>query len=346
MTTTAEHARRLVERTGTHPVISLYLDLDPTRFATPPARATQVRSLLDEARRLSEPLALDHDGRVTLEADLGRVEAELGSDELPVSGARGLAVFCSGADDVYETVALTVPTASEVFVAPVAHVEPLVTAPNLGRWCAAVVSSNDAELLEGDGATIIARGGSSTYVRGDNQSGDAQTHAREQDIEDHLLKVVAELEGRLHRDRFELLAVAGPVEIVSRLQSLLRDDLSAVLAGRLALDPSVASDVDVVLAIEEMAGERRAAARTDALDTLRSRLAGRERVAASIEEVQRALVERRVATLFLSRDFGDADNRREAVVQTALLQDAEVLAFTEPLAELPSTRPIAALLRF
>ena len=213
-------------------------------------------------------------------------------------------------------------------------------------WCAAVVSSNDAELLEGDGATIIARGGSSTYVRGDNQSGDAQTHAREQDIEDHLLKVVAELESRLHRDRFELLAVAGPVEIVSRLQSLLRDDLSAVLAGRLALDPSVASDVDVVLAIEEMAGERRAAARTDALDTLRSRLAGRERVAAGIEEVQRALVERRVATLFLSRDFGDADNRREAVVQTALLQDAEVLAFTEPLAELPSTRPIAALLRF
>jgi len=114
----------------------------------------------------------------------------------------------------------------------------------------------------------------------------------------------------------------------------------------LALDQSAASDVDVVLAIEELAGERRAAARTDALDTLRSRLAGRERVAAGIEEVQRALVERRVATLFLGRDFGDADNRREAVVQTALLQDAEVLAFAEPLAELPSTRPIAALLRF
>ena len=208
MTATAQRARQLIERTGTHPVISLYLDLDPTRFATPPARASQVRSLLDEARRLSEPLALDHDGRATLEADLGRVEAELGSDDLPVSGARGLAVFCSGADDVYETVALTVPTASQVFVAPVAHVEPLVTAPNLGRWCAAVVSSDDAELLEGDGATITARSGSSTYVRGDNQSGDAQTHAREQDIEDHLLKVVAELESRLHRDRFELLALS------------------------------------------------------------------------------------------------------------------------------------------
>lgn len=346
MTTTAQRARQLVERTGTHPVISLYLDLDPTRFATAAPRASQVRSLLDDARRLSETLVLDHDGRATLQADLGRVEAELGSDDLPVSGARGIAVFCSGADDVFETIALTVATPSQVFVAPVAHVEPLVTASNLSRWCAAVVSSDDAELLEGDGASITARGGSSTYVRGDNQSGDAQTHAREQDIEDHLVKVVAELETRFHRDRFELLALAGPIEVVSRLQSLLHDDLSAVLAGRLALDPSAASDVDVVVAIEELAGERRATARTEALETLRGRLAGRERAVAGAEEVQRALVERRVATLFLGRDFEDADNRREAVVQTALLQDAEVLAFDEPVAELPSTRPIAALLRF
>ena len=158
--------------------------------------------------------------------------------------------------------------------------------------------------------------------------------------------MVAELEGRLRRDRFELLTLAGPVEVVSRLQSLLHDDLSAVLAGRLALDQSAASYVDVVLAIEDLAGARRAAARADALDPLRSRLAGRERVAAGIDDVERALVERRVATVFLGRDFGDVDNRREAVVQSALLQDAEVLAFADPVAELPSTRPIAALLRF
>jgi hypothetical protein len=66
---------------------------------------------------------------------------------------------------------------------------------------------------------------------------------------------VAELESRLHRDRFELLTLAGPVEIVSRLQSLLHDDLSAVLAGRLALNPSAASDVDVVLAFAEPLAE-------------------------------------------------------------------------------------------
>lgn len=44
-------ARRLSERHTAHPVISLYLDLDPERFATAPARAAQIRSLVDQAAR-------------------------------------------------------------------------------------------------------------------------------------------------------------------------------------------------------------------------------------------------------------------------------------------------------
>ena len=44
--------RRLAElRLDTPVVLSLYLNLDPSEFATPPARATAIRSLLDEAER-------------------------------------------------------------------------------------------------------------------------------------------------------------------------------------------------------------------------------------------------------------------------------------------------------
>jgi hypothetical protein len=46
-----EQVRRLIEHRGEHQVISLYLDLDPERFATPPARASQIRSLVDEGGR-------------------------------------------------------------------------------------------------------------------------------------------------------------------------------------------------------------------------------------------------------------------------------------------------------
>ena len=51
-----DQLRRLAELRLDRPVVlSLYLNLDPSEFATPPARKTAVRSLVDEAeRRLRE----------------------------------------------------------------------------------------------------------------------------------------------------------------------------------------------------------------------------------------------------------------------------------------------------
>ena len=61
-------ARSLLDHTGSHPVISLYFSLDPSEFATPPARESQVNSLLDEGDKLAKALeeSLDHDATMTL----------------------------------------------------------------------------------------------------------------------------------------------------------------------------------------------------------------------------------------------------------------------------------------
>jgi hypothetical protein len=129
------------------------------------------------------------------------------------------------------------------------------------------------------------------------------------------------------------------------LESQLPEDLSTVLAGRLSIDPSAGSDTDVAAAVAELIAKRRAADDQAALVELRSRIAGKQRLATGVAEVQEALVERRVETLMLRRDYDDPDNRREALVQTAILQDAEVRIYDQP-AELPPPRPVAALLRF
>src|ERR1700759_1662187 len=117
---TAAIARRMLERAGRHPVVSVYLDLDPAQFATAPARATQVRSLIDEAERdgrLSRD-ELSHEDRTVLTSDLERLQQYLGSDELPVSGARTVAVFCSGQDDLFEAIPLGAVIAPRVVIAP------------------------------------------------------------------------------------------------------------------------------------------------------------------------------------------------------------------------------------
>jgi hypothetical protein len=81
---TATTARRLLAQTGRDPVVSLFFDLDPERFATAPARATQLRSLLDEARRqVAQGGDLDHDERVAVEEDLARIEQRLSAGSGP-----------------------------------------------------------------------------------------------------------------------------------------------------------------------------------------------------------------------------------------------------------------------
>src|SRR2546421_118820 len=66
--------RRLARLRANGPrVLSVYLDLDPERFATPPARASEVDSLLDEASRRIESEKHPHEELEQLRADLDRL---------------------------------------------------------------------------------------------------------------------------------------------------------------------------------------------------------------------------------------------------------------------------------
>ena len=61
-----DQLRQLAELRLDRPVVlSLYLNLDPSEFATPPARKTAIRSLVDEAeRRLRDHDGLSHHDRM------------------------------------------------------------------------------------------------------------------------------------------------------------------------------------------------------------------------------------------------------------------------------------------
>ena len=78
-------ARRMLSRELQYPVVSLFLDLDPSEFATAPARATQIRSLLDRGRReLEVGESLDREDHLALREDLDEIESRLDSLELRV----------------------------------------------------------------------------------------------------------------------------------------------------------------------------------------------------------------------------------------------------------------------
>ena len=71
----AERLRGLAELRPPAPVLSLYLDLNPTDFGTRRARRSAYTSLLDEATRCVEDADTDHEGKVSLRADVERATA-------------------------------------------------------------------------------------------------------------------------------------------------------------------------------------------------------------------------------------------------------------------------------
>jgi hypothetical protein len=376
-------AKRLLEATaGEHPVISVVFDLNPAEFATAPARATQANSLLDAAHNLeTADQTLSHDARQAVRSDLERLKTYLGSDDLPVSGAGALAIFVSHGSGLFETVALSRPSMSSIYLDREPHIEPVVIEPAARRWCAVLVSARDVTVDMGAGARVLTRRTGSDYVRGHSQSDGNDERSHEQDIEDHLIAVSQRLSDDHRAGRFDVLAIGGPVDALTGLEGRLPDDLRSALAGRLDVDPSAATEADVAAAIGKLLAQAQAAAQEQSLAEFSDQLAaargqdGPARAVAGIADVLEALTEQRVATLLLTGDFHAAGARcwrdgmllpsdvsecpidgtatgavadlRDPMIAAAVRQDATVLVFSEPDETLgaPEHR-VGALLRF
>jgi peptide chain release factor subunit 1 len=385
MSTVAATARRMLEQTGEHPVVSLFLDLDPSQFGTIPARASQVRSLLDTAERDGRGAgeSLSHGDRTALESDLQRLEEYLGSDELPVSGARALAVFCSGQDDLFEAVALHDPTPSRAVIAATPFVEPLVAGPGDERTAVALVSRRMGRILVGDPHDLREAEDVADNVRGQHSRGGwSQANyerSADNEAEQHFRHVADELYRSWQCEAFGRLVLGGPAEDVKRFSEDLHNDLRpALMQESLDLDVDTASLAAVGEALSPLLARAHAADREKALVELENRLGAGGAATRGLEATLAALAERRVETLLLALNFnasgarcprcgllypegtdacpadGEAvvpiGNLREAAVEAAVLQDARVMVIgegSEP--ERPALHRgggIAALLRF
>ena len=368
--------RRLAEVRLDRPVVlSLYLDLDPAQFATPPARATAIRSLLDEAeRRLRERDGLAHQDRADLHASLERAAALLQND-LPTEGAQSVAVFASNASGLFEVLALPRPVPSRVAIGRSPLVGPLARLERRERWCVALVSRRDARIFRGSPESLREVEQIHDVVFGQHDQG-GWSQARyqrgiEKEKDDHLRHTAEVLMKHFKRRPFQRLILGGPREVVADFESKLHDYLSGLLGGRIEVDVDTATPEQVLAKtqplFEEIEEQREAAA----LD----RLGEGGRAAFNLEEVLRALNERRVECLLLDerfaapgticpecgwlgpegertcpvdgRELEQLDDLTDAAIELTLQQSAEILAVRRRREELQERAGgIAAMLRF
>lgn len=377
--TSVEQVRHLIEHRGEHRVISLYLDLDPERFATGPARASQVRSLIDEAARDIERLEdLDHEDKVALREDVKRLEAFLGSPEAPFKGARSLALFSSSRDELFEVIQLTRAVPARVVIGEAAYVEPMLAAVERRRWLVALVNRRSGRLLTGAPERLRERERVDGGVHGQHEQGgwSQANYERsvEKDVMDHLRAVADAVNQRWRRERFDRVVVGGPQEVTARFEELLAEEVRSRLAPeKVEVDLSSATEAQVRAEVEQIVLQDERRGEREALDRLQAGLGAGGRATAGVSDTLAALAERRVETVLLSPGFdregwrcpscgillvsGDSrcpadgselrrvDHLREAVVEAAVFQDAEVLVICHH----PDREPregIAALLRF
>ena len=368
--------RRLAEVQLDRPVVlSLYLNLDPSDFATPPARATAVRSLLDEAdRRVRDLRDLPHADRMDLRASLDRASALLEGD-LPTEGAQALAVFVAESAELFEALKLPRPVPNRVAIRRSPLIAPLARLARRERWCVALVNRRDARIFRGspDGVYEVEQIHDLVFGQHDQGGWSQARYQRgvEKEKDDHLKHTAEALMRHFKRRPFARLILGGPREVVSDFESKLHGYLAERLAGRIEVDVEHSTAEQVLDAaqarFEELEDEREASAL--------ERLGEAGRAAIGLEEVLRALNERRVETLVADEQFDAAgtrcpscgwlgpageracpvdetelealDDLTEAAVELTIQQSAEILAVRRRRDELAERAGgIAALLRF
>jgi len=376
---TTDRLRELAEaRSATGKVLSVFINLDPRHFAAPPARATEISSVLDEAARsIRDHADLTHDERVALQKDVERVRERLrsGSD---TEGARGLAIFASEPAGLFEVLKLPRPVEHKVAISDSPCVQPLAQIGAGELWWLLLCDRRRVRLLAGtvDGMVEVWRQDDDT--KGQHEQG-GWSQARYQrsvdkEAEDHLRAVDAELQRRLRGTRIAGLLLGGPKETVTQLEGMLHADVKRCLQGRFDADVWNTSADEVLQAARPVLDELTARRDHELLERVNEGLGTGGRAARGLTDVLEAVVERRVDTLIVQEGFSakgtrcpqcgwlgvsagaqcpadgtiteKVDDVVGAAVASAFAQDARVRYLPLDDTNLEQKGSIAALLRF
>jgi peptide chain release factor subunit 1 len=298
--------RRLAEfRPDTGRVLSVFVDLDPTDYGTPAARASQFGSVVNEARRHIEALEnLDRDSRLGLREDTDRIERLLDPTGLGQGGVRGLAIFACAPADFLEVMRLPYPVQSRVVIDDTPHIEPLALMDERERLCVALVSRTNGRILLGDEDGLVEIENVEDDVKGQHDQG-GWSQARyqrgvEEEKRDHLDNVADELFATFRFRPFDRLLVAAPDPLDGEFEARLHPYLQERLAGRIQVDVENSGPSDVLAAAKPVFEAHRRERESAALERLRAGLGRPDgRAVAGVSDVLFALNEQRVETLLL-----------------------------------------------
>lgn len=343
----ADNLRRLSALRPEVPVLSLYLDLDPTEFPTPRHRSSAYTSLLDEAHKRVEQYATDHEGKSSLRADVEQASAFF--DRYQPKRGRGAVIFAASAAGIFEAYTLPRPTQTRIVIDDSPYVTPLVEAGDTRDWLVVLVDSRSARFLHGNTDHIEEFERLEDPLAGRHERSGPTDHQRwvEHQVDQHLKHTAHELDQHLQRANFDRVLVGGPPEIAPRFEETMSNPAREKLAGRFEIEVPTAHPDGVRHAAMPCFEEDERRHERDVLDRLAERLGRGERAVAGLEDVLAMLEQYRVEVLLYDERWQPRDpGVLEKAIEEAIDQSAEVLPLRHHPDELAQRGQIAAVLRY
>jgi peptide subunit release factor 1 (eRF1) len=335
---------RLRALAAVHPdegrVLSVFLNLDPTEFATPSARSSAITSVLTAAaHKVESKEGLTHDERMALRDDVDRVREVLLSD-VASNGTRAVAVYACGPADLLEVVRLRRPVTNQVVLDRTAFVEPLVLHGTDESWLVLVTNRRAARLFVGPGDALdeTDRIVDDVHSKHDQGGWSQSNYQRsvEKEVGDHLTHA-AEVAFDLYKKRsLDRVLIGAPDELLPEFKSKLHPYLRERIAGRIVVDVENASLDDVCSAARPLIEEHVRKCEREALDRLAQGVGTGGRGAAGIAEVLDALNQARVETLLIAENFrasGRVDLEAGLLLPVGAESGEEVEDIVEPAIE-------------
>jgi peptide chain release factor subunit 1 len=295
-------------------VLSVFLNLDPSEFATPVARSSAVTSVITEAaRRVEQADGLEHDEREALKQDVQRVREALTTSDIASNGTRAVAVYSCVLEDLLEVVSLRRPVASTVVLERTPYVEPLIADADSERWCVLLVNRRTARIFIGDGGALEETDRVEDDVHSQHdQGGWSQANFQrgvDKEKDDHLVHVAA-VAFDAHKLRgFDRLLIGAPEELVNEVEHKLHPYLRERIAGRLSLDVENSAADDVRSAARAAIEDWARRSEREWLDRLTEGVGRGGRGAAGLGAVLAALNDARVEALLLGEGFRSPGGR-------------------------------------
>lgn len=323
--------------TGGHRVLSLYLDLDPTRFPTPGSLDAELGALLAEARKEG------------CERDAERIKAWLATHPAATRGGRALAVFSVVDADLFEAVRLPSAVEPLVVVDAFPWLEPMAAILAPGNWGVAVVSRRTARLFRGGPEGLRPFATFDDEVHGRHSQGGWSQARYQRGIEEQVALHVRGVTDRLLRAhlrrRFENLVIICSDELQPVIEHHLPGSLADVLAEFIHADLEQASVEEIARAIAPVVERTATERECELLASVEHALATRGPAAAGLEPVSEMLEQHRVETLLVPERSARVE-AIERAVDWAARQSVRVIVVRHDPEWLRTQGGIACLLRW